>query len=230
MASSRLNAAVRLNAARLAGSRPPARWFARNAHGRGWFKQFEEHGQESFSRHRRPPPFDWSLAGETELAYLDVSINGEDAGRIEIEVLSELLPNTAENFMRLCTGDNPQQLTYVDTPIHLVVRDAAIVGGDVELKTGKGSHSAFGCRYFPDEAFVMTHHDAGVVSMVNGGVDTNGSQFYITTAPSPHLDGYSVAFGRVSRGMDVVHKITGLFSIKGVPVAPVVIRSAGLVQ
>lgn len=64
--------------------------------------------------------------------------------------------------------------------------------------------------------------------LVNGGVHTNGSQFYITTHASPHLDGYSVAFGRVVEGMDVIDEIAGLFSIRGRTVSPVVIESAKL--
>jgi cyclophilin family peptidyl-prolyl cis-trans isomerase len=112
-----------------------------------------------------------------------------------------------------------------------------------QLKTGKGSHSAFEERYFEDEAMVLPHTEAGIVSMgkvlqlaythsscvffsnatyslilyhitppslfhqVNGGVHTNGSQFYITTAPAPHLDGYSVAFGRVTSGMEIVTQV-----------------------
>lgn len=76
----------------------------------------------------------------------------------------------------------------------------------------------------------MPHTEAGIVSMVNGGVDTNGSQFYITTAPSPQLDGYSVAFGRVTSGMDVVDGITKLFSIRGVPVSTVTVSAAGVLR
>ena len=76
----------------------------------------------------------------------------------------------------------------------------------------------------------MAHTDPGIVSMVNGGVDSNGSQFYITTAPSPQLDGYSVAFGRVTTGMAVVDAVTKLFTIRGVPVSKVEVTAAGVLR
>jgi len=198
--------------------------------GRGWYKKYEKEGEEGFRKYNPPTPFDWSEAGATSLVYLDVSVDGADPGRVEIELLDEILPITTTNFKKLCTGENPDGLSYADTPIHHVVKDSAIVAGDVELKTGKGSHSALGTRYFDDEALVMPHTEAGIVSMVNGGVDTNGSQFYITTAPSPQLDGYSVAFGRVTSGMDVVGSITNLFSIRGVPVSTVTVTAAGVLR
>jgi cyclophilin family peptidyl-prolyl cis-trans isomerase len=211
--------------------RTARRGFARGgSSGGGWYKQYEEDGPESFQRYNPPTPFDWSKAGKTATAFFDISIAGEKAGTVHIELLDELLPVTVGNFKKLCTGDNAHGFSYEGTPIHRVVKGASIVGGDVEHKTGEGSHSALGERYFNDEALLMPHSGPGIVSMVNGGVDTNGSQFYITTAACPHLDGYSVAFGRVTQGMDVVDKVTALFSIRGKTVSPVVVSASGLVE
>jgi peptidyl-prolyl isomerase D len=251
---------------------------ARGSSGQGWFKQYELEGPDSFKKFPPPTPFDWSRSGKTCRAYFDVAIGDEAAGRVEMELLEQLLPVTVANFASLCSGDNARGLCYAGTPVHRVVKGAALVAGDVEGLGGAGSHSALTpeqaaaakpiwagsggggnpewvmkaaaaaaaeggvgggeggggggggglVRYFDDEAFLVPHSEEGLLSMVNGGVHTNGSQFYITTAPAPHLDGYSVAFGRVVSGMDVVHRASKVFSIRGKPVEPIVISAAGL--
>ena len=118
-----------------------------------------------------------------------------------------------------------------------------ILGGDVDeaLAPGGwggprgdggygGGHSAWeGQRYFEDEAYLIPHAEPGLLTMANRGVGTNASQFYITVAPCPHLDGRSVAFGRVTRGMDVVHKVHDSLSNKGRLIADIRIEKSGLV-
>jgi hypothetical protein len=76
----------------------PRRHFARGSSGRGWFKQYEEEGPESFVRHAPPTPFDWAKAGQTCKACFDITINNEPAGVVKIELLEELLPVTVSNF------------------------------------------------------------------------------------------------------------------------------------
>jgi len=109
------------------------RHFARGGSGHGWYKQYEEEGEESFRRYNPPTPFDWSKAGATSTAFFDISIGGESAGRVHLELLDELLPVTVSNFKVLCTGENPGSFAYQGSPIHRVVKGAAIVGGDVEV-------------------------------------------------------------------------------------------------
>ncbi|KAF6160691.1 hypothetical protein GIB67_019631 [Kingdonia uniflora] len=141
--------------------------------------------------------------------YLDVSIGGELEGRIVIELYSDIVPKTAENFRALCTGEKGVSpitgvpLHYKGACFHRIIRGSIIQGGDITAGDGSGGESIYGSK-FEDENFELKHERKGMVSMANSGPDTNGSQFFIITNRSAHLDGKHVVFGRVLKGMGVM--------------------------
>ena len=119
-------------------------------------------------------------------------------GRIELELYPENAPMTVNNFVFL-TNEG----FYDGVKFHRVIANFMIQGGD-PTGTGRGGP---GYR-FQDETYGNPlKHDTGVLSMANAGPNTNGSQFFITHAPQPHLDGRHTVFGRVITGMDVVNAI-----------------------
>jgi cyclophilin family peptidyl-prolyl cis-trans isomerase len=92
---------------------------------------------------------------------------------------------------------------------------------------GSGGKSIYG-EMFDDENFELKHTGPGVVSMANRGPNTNGSQFFISTVPNPHLDGRHVVFGKVVEGMDVVKKMERLGSApRGQTSASIVVADCG---
>lgn len=101
-----------------------------------------------------------------------------------------------------------------------------IQGGDFTRGDGTGGESIYGEK-FADENFKISHTERGQLSMANAGPGTNGSQFFITSGPTPHLDGKHVVFGKVIEGLDVVEKIEGVKTKNDKPTLPCVIADCG---
>jgi len=168
----------------------------------------------------------------TDTVFLDVSINGTDAGRIEIGLFGKLAPKTVENFRSLCTGEKGvgklgKPLHYQDSLFHRIIPGFMIQGGDFTNGDGTGGESIYG-RSFNDENFAATHAGAGTLSMANSGPDSNGSQFFITLGDCFWLDRKHVVFGRVLSGMDVVKELEKLGSPVGSVSGAARIESSGV--
>lgn len=141
--------------------------------------------------------------------FFDVEIDSKPIGRVIFELFADIVPRTAENFRALCTGEKglgattSQPLSYKGTPFHRIIKGFMIQGGDFSNRNGTGGECIYGGK-FNDENFILTHDRPFLLSMANAGPNTNGSQFFITTVPCPHLDGKHVVFGEVIHGQDVI--------------------------
>ncbi len=119
-------------------------------------------------------------------------------GPIVLELYPEHAPKTVNNFVFLTKAGYYDGVTF-----HRVIADFMIQGGD-PTGTGRGGP---GYKFEDELKGNPLRHETGVLSMANAGPNTNGSQFFITHSPQPHLDGKHTVFGKVTSGMDVVNAV-----------------------
>ncbi|KAG9114061.1 peptidyl-prolyl cis-trans isomerase cpr6, partial [Ceratobasidium sp. 392] len=164
--------------------------------------------------------------------YTDISIGGKPVGRVVYSLFSDLVPKTAENFRALCTGEKGvgnagKNLSYEGCAFHRVIKGFMIQGGDFTAGNGTGGESIYGEK-FEDEAFPVNHTKPFLLSMANAGPNTNGSQFFVTTVPTPHLDGKHVVFGEVVKGKSIIRQVENQPTASGdSPISPCVITKCG---
>jgi peptidyl-prolyl cis-trans isomerase A (cyclophilin A) len=127
-------------------------------------------------------------------------------GEFEAELYVKECPETVWNFVNLAEGTqktNKEGKFYDGLVFHRVIRGFMIQGGCPEGSGRGGPGYRFKDEFNPN----LKHSSEGILSMANAGPGTNGSQFFITLGPTPHLNGAHTVFGKVIRGLDVVKKI-----------------------
>ncbi|CAD2212824.1 peptidylprolyl isomerase [Angomonas deanei] len=187
------------------------------------------------------------LAGQ---AFMDLKIGNAAPRRVTFELFEKKCPIAAENFLKLCTGENVlpmvssvdgledpsfgdqflPQLSYRDTHIHRVVRGFCVQGGDIVSAEGTGQLSVFGDTYdAPEEVRQSKFDTRGLLGTAVSAPHLNGSQFFILTADkAPHLDGTCICFGKVAEGMEVIEEIENITpSPTGQPSVRVVVVDCG---
>ncbi|CAA9959884.1 hypothetical protein CFE70_003328 [Pyrenophora teres f. teres 0-1] len=122
-------------------------------------------------------------------------------GTVVVELYNDHAPKTCKNFSTLAQRNYFNGLIF-----HRVIPNFMIQGGD-PTGTGRGGESIYGEKFEDEISPQLKHTGAGILSMANSGPNTNGSQFFITLAPTPWLDGKHTIFGRVKSGMQIVKKL-----------------------
>ena len=149
-------------------------------------------------------------------------------GNITVELFPDRAPETVKNFIGLATGTKEWsgqkkkgQPLYSGTIFHRIISGFMIQGGDPLGRGTGGPGYQFKDEFHSDDKF----DKEGILAMANAGPNTNGSQFFITLAPTPHLNGRHTIFGKVTDGLDIVRKI-GSVPTDGMdkPKEPVVIK------
>jgi len=167
----------------------------------------------------------------TSRVYFDINIQNQPMGRIVIGLYGNETPKTSKNFETLCKGTtlNGRRIGYKGSSFHRIIPSFMIQGGDFTNNNGTGGMSIYGSK-FPDENFALKHTGQGIVSMANSGPNTNGSQFFICTTKTPHLDGRHTVFGVVEKGWNVVKEMESYGSRSGRPSAKIIISECGVLE
>lgn len=170
----------------------------------------------------------------THKVTLNVKIGKDKSSDIVVGVFGVAAPKTALNFISMCDSNislnGKSGKAFAGSSFHRIIPGFMIQGGDFTNHNGTGGVSIYGNK-FEDEAPALTklkHVGPGVLSMANAGPNTNGSQFFITVAATPWLDGRHVVFGQVEGSMDAVSKVVKVGSQSGKPSKKVTITDCSV--
>ena len=150
-----------------------------------------------------------------------IAIFATSMGTFEIELFEDNAPKTTANFISLA-----EKGFYDGLIFHRVIDGFMIQGGDPKGNGTGGPGYTIPDEFHPD----LKHDSEGVLSMANAGPNTGGSQFFITLAKTPWLDGHHAVFGKVVRGMDVVKQIGHVETFNDRPFVDVVIKKVTIID
>lgn len=170
-------------------------------------------------------------------ALVKVESGGQNFGEIKIKLYHERAPKTVANFTELATGQkeytdlksgSPKKDKYYDgLSFHRVIPGFMVQAG---CPMGNGTGGP-GFKFADEFHSDLKHSKPGILSMANAGPNTNGSQFFITTGPTPHLDNRHSVFGEVVSGMDIVEKIAAVpRDMRDKPRTPVIMKSVQIIK
>ena len=145
-------------------------------------------------------------------------------GNIDIELFPGEAPKTVENFVELAKKEY-----YKGVIFHRVIDNFMIQGGD-PTGTGRGGESAWGGKFKDEFSPKLTFDKAGILAMANAGPGTNGSQFFITLAPTSWLNNKHTIFGKVVNGIEVVNAIGKTKTKNDRPITDVVMNEVVIEQ
>ncbi|KAG8880979.1 hypothetical protein FRB97_000303 [Tulasnella sp. 331] len=165
--------------------------------------------------------------------FFDFSIGDAPVSRVVFELFRDVVPKTCENFRALCTGElgvsklSDVPLSYKGSTIHRSIANFMVQGGDFTRHNGKGGESIYGAP-FEDEDLTQEIGSEGLLVMANKGPATNGSQWFVTLRPCPHLNGKHVVFGRVVFGYETILRISQVpVDEKDRPLKPITVTHCG---
>ncbi|KAG8574546.1 hypothetical protein GDO81_009222 [Engystomops pustulosus] len=164
---------------------------------------------------------------EKKRVFFDLTADGSPLGQVVIELRFDVVPKTAENFLKLCTGE--VGYGYKGCTFHRIIPHFLCQGGDFTNHNGTGGKSIYGGK-FEDENFILKHSAPGTISMANAGPNSNGSQFFISTIKADWLNGKHVVFGCVVEGMEVIKKMESYGSNSGKTSKKIVIADCGILE
>ena len=157
--------------------------------------------------------------------FLTVAKDNHEIGKLVFELYKKNCPKSVDNFLKICSGQNDDKLSYKNTVFNKIINGYALQGGNI-VDEHEDERSIYS-RNFPDENLKLKHTKRGTLSLDNHGPDTNSSKFIVTFTETPWLDGYHVVIGELVEGEKVLSEIEAYGTRDGKPKAEIKVVDCG---